>query len=162
MTTRIMTAAIIRSKDEFDAQMAVVRAEIMRQNAGRAFEDMEQMCADIRANTERMEQLRESRNRLLADRLAAKRRPEGHRVKWLLRDALTALGRPLLVGWALFWLACERLGLCRLGRGQGAKPVRSTPLFDTIYFAVSTAVSLYVWIGLIYKISAWVRYWRGM
>jgi len=162
MTTRIMTAAIIHGRDDADAQMALVKAEIARQNAGRAFEDWEKLCADIRANTERMEQVTRMRNRLLADRLAAKKRPEGQRLKWLLLDALTALGRPLLAGWALFWLAGERLGIWKLGRGEGVKPVRLTPLADMVYMALATAAGLYIWALGIYKLVAWVRYWRGL
>lgn len=166
MATQIISQAIIRRPEDPSVQLSIVRAEIDRQNAIRSAQQEEAVKSlrkELEANTHYMQQVTHSRNRLLAERKAkyAKRmrRTAG---SITLGDIADAIGKPLLVAWAMFWLAGEKLGLWRLRTGSEKKtaPI-PTPLGVRLYFAVGTLASIYFWYVAATKVIAYIHYANG-
>lgn len=146
MATQIISQAIIRNADDPSVQMSLVKAEIEKQTA--TIEEWQKASLqlirnDIQANTDYIQQVRKSRNRLLADRKKtyAKRRKAA---RLTIGDIADAVGRPLILAWALFWVAGEKLGLWQLRRGATKRtaPI-PTKLGERLYFAAGGLAAAY-------------------
>jgi len=162
MATQIISQAIIRHPDDPSVQLSIVKAEIDKQSAERNAQQaalIQTLRKDISANTAYMKQVRTSRNRFLAAELKKYRK---HDWRATLADIAHTIGSPLLVGWALFWLAGEWIGLWHLRTGYEKKtaPI-PTPLGVRVYFAVGGIASVYFWYIAIAKLIAYIHYFNG-
>lgn len=162
MATQIISQAIIRRPEDPSVQLSIVRAEIDKQNAIRNAQQeamVVMLRKEIQHNTHYMQQVTDGRNRLLADRL---NRMAHRDWKTALADTASAIGKPLLVTWAMFWLAGEKLGIWRLrtGREKKTAPI-PTPLGVRLYFAVGTLASIYFWYVAAMKVIAYIHYLNG-
>ena len=166
MATQIISQAIIHHPEEPSIQLSIVKAEIDKQNAIRTAQQeamVVMLRKEIEHNTHYMQQVTHSRNRLLADRTAnLKKRRKRQQERLTIGDIASAIGKPLLVAWALFWLAGEKLGLWKLRTGSDKKtaPI-PTPLGVRLYFAVGTLASIYFWYVAAMKVIAYIHYANG-
>lgn len=110
MSTRIMTAAVIRQQDDPATLAAIVQAEIERLNA----HDAANLAKLISAQNARIERLETSRNRLLAEKMrrthkrTSKPRRAVKRVRNVL-DVAWAFLYAVIGGWAFGDLISDRL-----------------------------------------------------
>ena len=160
MATQIISTAIIRP-DDAALQMSLVKAELARLNAQRSAESqaiIQTMRKEIDANSAYVTQLRKSRNRLLAERSAARKK----RPRLALADITDAIGKPLLIAWVLFWLAGEKLGLWILNTGRTTKKLPIvTPRGYRVYFAITVPLNAWLWYVAIYRLVAYIHYLNG-
>ena len=160
MATQIISTAIIRP-DDAALQMSLVKAELARLNAQRSAESqaiIQTMRKEIDANSAYVTQLRKSRNRLLAERSAARMK----RPRLALADITDAIGKPLLIAWVLFWLAGEKLGLWILNTGRTTKKLPIvTPRGYRVYFAITVPLNAWLWYVAIYRLVAYIHYLNG-
>jgi len=144
MATQIVSQAIIRTPDDPAIQLSIVKAEVEKQNAQRTTAQeatLDKIRRDISANTAYMEQVRSSRNRLLAERRDAYKRKQARLTPGRI---LHMIGRPLLVGWALFWIVGEQIGVWKLDRGSAKRrPPALTPAGYALYFTEGAAVLVF-------------------
>ena len=161
MTTKIISQAIIHHPEELDAQISIVKAEIDKQNATRnaqhdAFVQM--LRKDIKGNTTYMQQVRKSRDRLLAERIACARKDW----RTTAAEVIRTISGPLVLTWALFWLAGEKLGLWKLRRGRTKKTLpRMTKRGVKAYFAIGGVTALYLWYIVVAKFISYIHYING-
>ena len=162
MTTRIYSQAVIQHPEDPSVHLSIVKAEIDKQSATRnaqhdAFVQM--LRKDIEANTTYMQQVRDSRDRLLAERNLAYTRKNW---RTIAANAINAVSGPLVLAWALFWLAGEKLGLWKLRRGRTKKTMpRLTKRGVRAYFAVGGGVALYLWCIVIARFIGYIHYLNG-
>lgn len=146
MTTQIISQAIIRHPDDPSVQLSIVKAEIDRQSAERNAQQealVQMLRKDISANTAYLKQVRTSRNRFLAAELKKYRERDWRAT---LADIGHAIAGPLLVGWALFWMAGERLGLWRMQRGRSKRKLPTlTNRGFWIYFSGTVGLGIWTW-----------------
>ncbi len=161
MATQIISTAIIRHPNDPAIQLSVVKAEIDKMNAQRKAEQealIQMMRKDITANTAYMNQLRKSRNKLLAERSAARKK----RPRMALADIADAIGKPLLIAWVLFWLAGEKIGLWILNTGRTTKKLPIvTPRGYRVYFAITIPINIILWYTAINRLIAYIHYLNG-
>ena len=143
MATQIISQAIIRHPDDPSVQLSIVKAEIDKQSAERNAQQealVQMLRKDITANT-------------------AYRKHD-----WLgtFTDIANAITRPLLVGWVLFWLAGEKIGLWILNTGHTDKKMPTlTPIGYRVYFAITLPLNAWLWYIAVNRLIAYIHYLNG-
>ena len=162
MATQIISQAIIRHPDDPSVQLSIVKAEIDKQSAERNAQQealVQMLRKDITANTAYMKQVRTSRNRFLAAELKKYRKRDR---LGTFTDIANAITRPLLVGWVLFWLAGEKIGLWILNTGHTDKKMPTlTPRGYRVYFAITLPLNAWLWYIAVNRLIAYIHYLNG-
>lgn len=162
MATQIISQAIIRHPDDPSVQLSIVKAEIDKQSAERNAQQealIQMLRKDITANTAYMKQVRTSRNRFLAAELKKYRKRDWRATFADMGHAITG---PLLVGWALFWLAGEKIGLWILNTGHTDKKMPTlTPRGYRVYFAITLPLNAWLWYIAVNRLIAYIHYLNG-